>query len=186
MGSLDLGAADAAIVVVVDDDVVDVLEVLDVELVDVERCVVVVSRCVVVVCGAWVVVVVGSGGAVVVVDGAGVIVVVVVDEGSGSTAPAVPRPKANVPSINTSAAAPSAAIAARRGANGLITSPTLDGHGGVAGAVSADVAGRNRWCGHRWCAATARRHRWDMCRLGGESPAGHPYAIRRAGPTLAM
>jgi|GEM_PF-2114064 hypothetical protein len=114
----------AAAIVVVDDEVVEVLEV---ELVDVERCVVVVLRCVVVVRGAWVVVV----GAIVVVVGAAVVVVVgsavvVVDEGSGSTAPAVPRPKANVPSINASAAMPSATIEARRGVDGRITPLTLD------------------------------------------------------------
>jgi hypothetical protein len=117
----------AAAIVVVDDEVVEVVEVLEVELVDVERCVVVVLRCVVVVCGAWVVVV----GAIVVVVGAAVVVVVgaavvVVDEGSGSTAPAVPRPKPNVPSINASAAMPSATIEARRGVDGRITPLTLD------------------------------------------------------------
>ena len=117
----------AAAIVVVDDEVVEVLEVLEVELVVVERCVVVVLRCVVVVRGAWVVVV----GAIVVVVGAAVVVVVgsavvVVDEGSGSTAPAVPRPKANVPSINASAAMPSATIEARRGVDGRITPLTLD------------------------------------------------------------
>ena len=102
----------AAAIVVVDDEVVEVLEVLEVELVDVERCVVVVLRCVVVVRGVWVVVV----GAI----------VVVVGEGSGSTALAVPRPKPNVPSINTSAAMPSATIEARRGVDGRITPLTLD------------------------------------------------------------
>ena len=185
MGSLDFGAAAAAIVVVVDDDVVDVLDVLEVELVEVERCVVVVLRCVVVVCGACVVV--GASvvvvGAIVVVVGASVVEVVEVVE--DVCAPAVPRPKAKVPTKSTSTAAPSAAITARRGANGLITSLTLDGQGRVAGAVSADAGGRNRSCDHLWCAARARRYRWDMCRLGGESPAGHPYAIRLAGPTLA-
>lgn len=141
------GPAAAAIVVVVD-DVVEVLDVLDVELVVVARCVVVVLRCVVVVWGACVVV-----GAIVVVVGAAVVVVeavvVVVDEGSGSTAPAVPRPKPNVPSINTSAAMPSATIEARRGEHGRITSLTLDPRCASPESVSSDAADRNRWCDHR-------------------------------------
>jgi hypothetical protein len=121
------GPATAAIVVV-DDEVVEVLEV---ELVVVERCVVVVLRCVVVVRGAWVVVV-GAGAAVVVVVGATVVVVVGsavvggVGGGSGSTAPAVPSPNANVPTINASMAPPRAATAARRGVDGRITALTLD------------------------------------------------------------
>jgi hypothetical protein len=118
------GPAAAAIVVVVD-EVVEVPEVLEVELVDVERCVVVVLRCVVVVRGAWVVVV-GAGAAVVVVVGAGGSVVVVGSVGGGVWAPAVPSPKANIPTINTSTAPPRAATEARRGVDGRITPLTLD------------------------------------------------------------
>ena len=125
VGSLDFGAAAAAIVVVVD-EVVEVVDVLEVELVVVDRCVVVVLRCVVVVCGACVVV--GTGAAVVV--GATVVVVVGVSVvgvvGGGSSAPAVPSPNAKVPIINASAATARAAIEARRGADGRITSLTLD------------------------------------------------------------
>ncbi|CAB4928587.1 unannotated protein [freshwater metagenome] len=127
MGSLDFGAAAAAIVVVVD-EVVEVVDVLEVELVVVERCVVVVLRCVVVVCGACVVV--GAGAAVVVgatVVVVGVSVVGVVGGGSSApSAPAVPSPNAKVPIINASAATARAAIEARRGADGRITSLTLD------------------------------------------------------------
>ena len=112
----------AAAIVVVDDEVVEVLEV---ELVVVERCVVVVLRCVVVVRGAWVVVV-GAGAAVVVVVGAGVSVVVVESVDGGVWAPAVPSPKANVPTINASMAPPRAATATRRGVDGRITALTLD------------------------------------------------------------
>ena len=123
MGSLDFGAAAAAIVVVVD-EVVEVVDVLEVELVVVDRCVVVVLRCVVVVCGACVVVGTGAavvvGATVVVVVGVSVVVVVV------SSAPAVPSPNAKVPIINASAATARAAIEARRGADGRITSLTLD------------------------------------------------------------
>jgi hypothetical protein len=117
------GPAAAAIVVVVD-EVVEVLEVVEVELVDVDRCVVVVLRCVVVVRGAWVVVV-GAGAAVVVVV-VGSAVVGVVGGGSGSTAPAVPSPNANIPTIKTSKAPPRAASEARRGVDGRITCSTLD------------------------------------------------------------
>ena len=118
------GPAAAAIVVVVD-EVVEVLEVVEVELVDVDRCVVVVLRCVVVVRGAWVVVV-GAGAAVVVVVGAGGSVVVVGSDGGGVWAPAVPSPKANIPTINTSTAPPRTATEARRGVDGRITCSTLD------------------------------------------------------------
>ena len=119
----ETGPAAAAIVVVVD-EVVEVLEVLEVELVDVDRCVVVVLRCVVVVRGAWVVVV-GAGAAVVVVVGAGVSVVVVVG-GGGSSAPAGPTPIPNTAIMSTSTAPPRAASEARRGVDGHITSLTLD------------------------------------------------------------
>jgi hypothetical protein len=111
--------------VVVVDEVVEVLEVVEVELVDVERCVVVVLRCVVVVRGAWVVVV-GAGAAVVVVVGAGGSVVVVGSVGGEVWAPAVPSPKANIPTINTSTAPPRAATEVRRGVDGRITCSTLD------------------------------------------------------------
>jgi Iap family predicted aminopeptidase len=114
----------AAAIVVVDDEVVEVLEVLEVELVDVDRCVVVVLRCVVVVRGAWVVVV-GAGAAVVVVVGAGVSVVVVVG-GGGSSAPAGPTPIPNTAIMSNSTAPPRAATEARRGVDGHITSLTLD------------------------------------------------------------
>lgn len=114
----------AAAIVVVDDEVVEVLEVLEVELVDVERCVVVVLRCVVVVRGVWVVVVgaivVVVGAAVVVVVGAAVVVVVV------SSAPAGPTPIPNTAIMSGSTAPPRAATAARRGVDGRITSLTLD------------------------------------------------------------
>jgi len=121
VGSLDFGAAAAAIVVVVD-EVVEVVDVLEVELVVVERCVVVVLRCVVVVCGACVVV--GAGAAVVV--GATVVVVVDAVVVVVSSAPAVPSPNAKVPIINASAVAPRSAMEARRGLDGRITSLTLD------------------------------------------------------------
>jgi hypothetical protein len=111
----------AAAIVVVDDEVVEVLEV---ELVDVERCVVVVLRCVVVVRGAWVVVV-GAGAAVVVVVGAGVSVVVVVG-GGGSSAPAGPTPMPNIATMSSSTVPPRAATVARRGVDGRITCSTLD------------------------------------------------------------
>lgn len=117
------GPAAAAIVVVVD-EVVEVLEVVEVELVDVDRCVVVVLRCVVVVRGAWVVVVgalvVVVGAAVVVVVGAAVVVVV------GSSAPAGPTPMPNIAIMSSSTAPPKAAAAARRGVDGRITHSTLD------------------------------------------------------------
>jgi hypothetical protein len=117
------GPAAAAIVVVVD-EVVEVLEVLEVELVDVDRCVVVVLRCVVVVRGVWVVVVgaivVVVGAAVVVVVGAAVVVVVV------SSAPAGPTPIPNTAIMSSSTAPPRAASEARRGVDGHITSLTLD------------------------------------------------------------
>lgn len=119
----DDGPAAAAIVVVVD-EVVEVLEVVEVELVDVERCVVVVLRCVVVVRGAWVVVV-GAGAAVVVVVGAGVSVVVVVG-GGGSSAPAGPTPMPNIATMSSSTVPPRAATVARRGVDGRITCSTLD------------------------------------------------------------
>ena len=117
------GPATAAIVVVVD----EVVEVLEVELVVVERCVVVVLRCVVVVRGAWVVVV----GALVVVVGATVVVVVEAvagggGGGGGSSAPAGPTPMPNIATMSSSTAPPRAATAARRGADGRITSLTLD------------------------------------------------------------
>ena len=114
----------AAAIVVVDDEVVEGVEVLEVELVDVERCVVVVLRCVVVVRGVWVVVV--GAIVVVVVVGAGGSVVVVGSVGGGVRAPAVPSPKANIPTINTSTAPPRAATEVRRGVDGRITSLTLD------------------------------------------------------------
>jgi hypothetical protein len=111
----------AAAIVVVDDEVVEVLEV---ELVDVERCVVVVLRCVVVVRGAWVVVVgaivVVVGAAVVVVVGAAVVVVVV------SSAPAGPTPIPNTAIMSSSTVPPRAATVARRGVDGRITPLTLD------------------------------------------------------------
>jgi Iap family predicted aminopeptidase len=110
--------------VVVVDEVVEVLEVVEVELVDVERCVVVVLRCVVVVRGAWVVVV-GAGAAVVVVVGAGVSVVVVVG-GGGSSAPAGPTPIPNTAIMSSSTVPPRAATVARRGVDGRITPLTLD------------------------------------------------------------
>jgi hypothetical protein len=122
------GPAAAAIVVVVD-EVVEVLEVVEVELVDVERCVVVVLRCVVVVRGAWVVVV----GALVVVVGAAVVVVVgaggsvvVVDVDVVVVAPAGPTPMPNIAIISSSTALPRAAKEARRGVDGRITCSTLD------------------------------------------------------------
>ena len=116
------GPAAAAIVVVVD-EVVEVLEVVEVELVDVDRCVVVVLRCVVVVRGAWVVVVgalVVVVGATVVVVGAAVVVVV------GSSAPAGPTPMPNIAIMSSSTAPPRAATEARRGVDGRITCSTLD------------------------------------------------------------
>ena len=115
------GPAAAAIVVVVD-EVVEVLEVVEVELVDVDRCVVVVLRCVVVVRGAWVVVV----GALVVVVGATVVVVVEAVVVVVSSAPAVPTPMPNIATMSSSTAPPRAATAARRGVDGRITCPTLD------------------------------------------------------------
>jgi hypothetical protein len=131
------GPVAAAIVVVVD-EVVEVVEVLEVELVDVDRCVVVVLRCVVVVRGAWVVVVgaavvVVVGAAVVVVVGAAVVVVVgaavVVVVGAAVVvvvAPAGPIPIPNTAIMSSSTAPPRAATEARRGVDGRITSLTLD------------------------------------------------------------
>lgn len=119
------GPAAAAIVVVVD-EVVEVLEVVEVELVDVDRCVVVVLRCVVVVRGAWVVVV----GALVVDVGATVVVVESVvgggGGGGGSSAPAGPTPMPNIAIMSRSTAPPRAAKEARRGVDGRITCSTLD------------------------------------------------------------
>jgi hypothetical protein len=124
------GPVAAAIVVVVD-EVVEVVEVLEVELVDVDRCVVVVLRCVVVVRGAWVVVVgagasVVGGGGVVVVGAGGSVVVVVVVVVVGSSAPAGPIPIPNTAIMSSSTAPPRAATEARRGVDGRITSLTLD------------------------------------------------------------
>lgn len=124
------GPVAAAIVVVVD-EVVEVVEVLEVELVDVDRCVVVVLRCVVVVRGAWVVVVgagasVVGGGGVVVVGAGGSVVVVVVVVVVGSSAPAGPIPIPNTAIMSSSTAPPRAATEARRGVDGHITSLTLD------------------------------------------------------------
>jgi hypothetical protein len=120
----DDGPAAAAIVVVVE-EVVEVLEVLEVELVDVDRCVVVVLRCVVVVRGVWVVVV-GAGAAVVVVVGATVVVVVEAVVVVVSSAPAGPTPMQNTAIMSSSTAPPRAATEARRGVDGRITSLTLD------------------------------------------------------------
>jgi len=110
----------AAAIVVVDDEVVEVLEVLEVELVDVERCVVVVLRCVVVVRGVWVVVV-GAG-----VSGVGAGVSGVGGGGGGSSAPAGPTPIPNTAIMSNSTAPPRAASEARRGVDGRITPLTLD------------------------------------------------------------
>lgn len=115
----------AAIVVEVDDDVVEELVVEEVELVvDARWVVVVLLRCVVVVAGAAVVV------------GAGIVVEVEtvdelvedeeLDEVGGSSALASLNPNAKIPRTITKAAAHNAAMADRRGVDGRITGATLD------------------------------------------------------------
>ena len=104
----------------------------------------------VVVCGASVVVgaaVVVVGAVVVVVVGAAV--VVVVELGSGSTAPTGPAPITNIEIMSANTAPLKPATEARRGKDGLITGVTLDRRPMKFRAINAGAEDRSRSYAHQ-------------------------------------